>query len=394
MDGSKQRLDGVDGLRAVAMTMVVAQHCGLMPFGWTGVWLFYVISGYVITQVLLRAKDLQEPAGRRYRHFLWKRFLRIVPVYLLYVLANVAVFYPVHAGQRLGDLPYLLTFTYNWQMVFNFWPGSGGWGAFGHLWTLSVEQQFYLVFPLLALLVPDRWQSRVMLFLVCLGPLLRWQWSGSLTAQGMAAGDVAFAVYSATHCHFDAFLMGALVARAQANDFRSQALPLLANRVAALAAGVAVVYVSTYVYLNIESGQRGVDALRNVISGILHGGGREIWVYVAVNLVAMAVLLHVLIGRTGSAWLGNRRLAWVGRVSYGGYLFHALVLWALGQWWLSPGGERPVADRIGIFVVAWLVTVALASVSYRWFEEPLARRWRDAFNTTRPGGSARQEVHV
>lgn len=390
-EGSPQRSNGVDGLRAVAMTMVIAQHCSLLPFGWTGVWLFYVISGYVITQGLLVARDAHAPAGERYRFFLWKRFLRIVPVYLVFVLVNVVVFAPTHGGQRLGDLPYLLSFTYNWHMIFDFWPGSSGWGAFGHLWTLSVEQQFYLVFPLLALLVPDRWQTRVMLVLVCLGPLLRWHWSGWLGAQGVPPEHAAFAVYSATHCHFDAFLIGALLARAQ---LRGMVLAIVANRLAAFAVLGAVVYTVLYVNVNFEMGRSGVQALRNVYSGILHGSGREVWVYVSVDLMAAAALVHVLAGRRGTALLASRPVAWVGRISYGGYLFHALVLWALGNLTGASTGDMVVLQRIGFFVVALLVTVGLATVSYRYFEEPLARRWRHAFTPNGAGQNITRQTHA
>lgn len=386
-----QRLNGVDGLRAVAMTMVIAQHCSLLPFGWTGVWLFYVISGYVITHGLLVARDLHAPAGERYRFFLWKRFLRIVPVYLFFVLVNVVVFAPTHGGQRLGDLPYLLSFTYNWHMVFDFWPGVGGWGAFGHLWTLSVEQQFYLIFPVLALLVPDRWQTRVMLTLVCLGPLLRWHWSWWLGAQGVSPEHAAFAVYSATHCHFDAFLIGALLARARLSGL---ALPIVANKLAIAAVLGAMTYAVVYVNVNIETGRSGVQALRNVYSGILQGSGREVWVYVTVNLMAAAALVHVLAGRRGTALLAGRPVAWVGRVSYGGYLFHTLVLWAFGNLIGASTGDLAIPQRIGFFAVAWLVTVGLATVSYRYFEEPLARRWRHAFTPKGAADKITRQAHA
>ena len=67
---SGDRIAEIDGLRAVAMTLVIAQHCGLAPFGWTGVWLFFVISGYVISRNFMRREYVAESWGRAYRMFM------------------------------------------------------------------------------------------------------------------------------------------------------------------------------------------------------------------------------------------------------------------------------------------------------------------------------------
>ena len=113
------RIDAVDALRALAMSLVIAQHCGLMPCGWIGVWLFYVISGYVITRGFLGERDLSLSTGERYRGFLWRRALRIVPVYLLYLGLNVLILWPRPEHVAVWrELPSLLGFVFNWQMIF------------------------------------------------------------------------------------------------------------------------------------------------------------------------------------------------------------------------------------------------------------------------------------
>lgn len=370
------RVGSIDGLRAVAMTMVVAQHCGLLPFGWTGVWLFFVISGYVITLGFMNGTYAAASAANAYAVFMSRRAQRIVPVYLLYIAVGVAVLLLTGAAARLTDLPYLLSFTYNWHMVFQFWPGAGNWGPFGHLWTLSIEQQFYLLFPLLALLVPERRQIAVCAVLITVGPLLRWAYSQSLeTSMAGDPGLHAFAVYAATHCHADAFLMGSLIARLEP---RLRASPRAATVLWAVALLVAVAYAATYIGINQQFGASGVDALRNVVSGVLYGQHREVFVYLAIDLLAAAALVHVVLGRWGSGPLAWAPIAWVGRVSYGGYLFHALVLWAAGQL-LFDGSVKdlPLAQRLLAFAGVWLGTVVLASASFVWFETPIAQKWRD-----------------
>lgn len=371
---SGARLAGLDGLRAVAMTMVVAQHSHLLPFGWTGVWLFFLISGYVITLGFVGGHYDGRGFGARYAAFMTARAARIVPAYVLYLGVCVAVLLALGRYAPLGDLPYLLGFVFNWQMIFGFWPGHVDWAPLGHLWTLSVEQQFYLLYPLLALGLPQRWQTGAMVALVAAGPAIRWGVAQAFTATGLGDPDaLAFAVYAATPAHIDAFLIGALVARLEP---RWRAAPRATTQVSLVAIAIAAAYVVTYLAVNVAIGAQGIDVLRNVVSGVLAGQQREVFVYLAVDAVALAVLLHVLRRGRGSAWLGWAPLAWVGRVSYGGYLFHALVLWGLARVLGLSSADLPVAGRLLFFAVGWSLTVALASASFRWIEQPLARRWR------------------
>ena len=355
------RIDAVDGLRALAMSLVIAQHCGLMPCGWIGVWLFYVISGYVITRGFLGERDADSSTGERYRSFLWRRALRIVPVYLLYLGLNVLIQWPrpEHAA-AWRELPSLLGFVFNWQMIF----AGSAWGPFGHLWTLSVEQQFYLVFPLLVLLLPARMQWRATVALVLAGPLLRWAWSSALPFDD--AGQRAFAVYAASFCHADAFLLGSLIARG------GPRLPAMRPMWAG-ALGAAALYVGSYMLVNRSLGVQGIDVLRNVVSGVLTGQGREVLVYVAVDLLAAALLVQALRGGALARLFAWAPLAHVGRVSYGGYLFHALVLWCTAELIGGKVRDQALWLRLPLFAVVWAVTVLIASASFRWFETPAAR---------------------
>ena len=115
---SDDRITEIDGLRAVAMTIVVAHHCGLLPFGWVGVWIFFVISGYVISRKFMRQGYSNKPAAKQYVTFISRRFWRIVPVYLLYlsVCADSGASrtpIPTHGGQRSGDRGQFLRFVQN-----------------------------------------------------------------------------------------------------------------------------------------------------------------------------------------------------------------------------------------------------------------------------------------
>ncbi|CAN5915248.1 acyltransferase [soil metagenome] len=375
------RLAGVDGLRAVAMTMVIAQHCGLLPFGWIGVWLFFVISGYVITLGFIaeespahRGRALPS-AGERYGAFVRRRLLRIVPAYALYVGVCVLLFAIPYGVAGSTDLIGLLTFTYNWQMVFQPATSTVHWPAIGHLWTLSIEQQFYIFFPLLFLGVPERWRWKLAGALVLLAPLTRWLWL-LFAASAMPdadAGKLAFSVYAATICQIDAFLLGALIARFQPRLLRETRLPM---RWLLIALGMVALFAVVYIALNYARGDRGADVLKNIFSGIMYGQGRELFGYSVVNLLAAGVLLVTIAGIRGTAWLSKPWISWIGRISYGGYLFHALVLWGLSE---SIGQQlkyAPISWRVAGFAAVLLITVGLASLSFIYFEQPVARRFK------------------
>ncbi|MBC7603512.1 MAG: acyltransferase [Ramlibacter sp.] len=381
MKNGVERLAGIDGLRAIAMTMVVAQHCGLLPFGWVGVWLFFVISGYVITRGFLAEESTSRTgralpsAGQRYGAFVRRRLLRIVPAYVLYVGMCALLFAVPYGAAGSTDLIGLVTFTYNWQMIFQAATSTVHWPAIGHLWTLSVEQQFYVFFPLLFLGVPERWRWKVAGALVLLAPLTRWLWILFAGAEmpDADAGKLAFSVYASTICQIDAFLLGALIARFQPLLLRSREHPM---RLLLVALAAVAVFAVTYMATNYVRGDRGLELLKSIFSGTLYGQGRELFGYSVVSLLASGVLLVTLAGLRGTAWLSMPWMTWIGRVSYGGYLFHALLLWGVAESIGQPLKYAPVAWRITGFVLVLMATVGLASLSFIFFEQPIARRFK------------------
>lgn len=370
------RIEEVDVLRAVAMTMVVAQHCGLMPFGWTGVWLFYVISGYVITRNFRRGPAHSGPWAE-YAAFMARRFFRIVPVYVLYLALATAALMAMRPLVEARDLPFLLTFTHNWQMIFGLWPPAGAFPPFGHLWTLSVEEQFYVLFPLLYLLLPRPRLVLVAALLVLLGPAVRALFSHVLSSAGYAGDQIAYGVYAASICHFDAFLMGALVALKEPQLI---AQPRWRRLLFTLAAIAVVGYAATMVAVNSALGAQGIDLLRRIYSGTLAGQGREILVYVAVDLAAVALVVAAVTRQRLLAAVARPWIVWVGQVSYGAYLYHALVLWlVLGAISTAHAPPASLAGRLALFAVVWGLTVLVASLSYVAFERRVSAWSRRRF---------------
>jgi peptidoglycan/LPS O-acetylase OafA/YrhL len=369
----------VDALRAIAMTAVIVFHCKLMPFGWMGVWLFYVVSGFSVTTSLLSRRHPAASIGAAIARFYIRRALRIWPLYFAFVALNVLLLEAIGRTEPLEDLPWLLSFTQNLKMIFTDYTLAANWSAFGHLWTLSVEQQFYLVFPLLLTLRGRFARSLVLLGMIAIAPLIRAAVAYWAAGRGWDPGRIAFAVYAFGPAHFDAFAAGSLVALFRDEISRNRRFAVASMVVTAT---ITVAYVGIYATLGVtEVGQFSVDAMRNIISGILYGHGREITVYLLPVCTGVTILIGILSGERLCLLLcRSQSLQAIGRVSYAGYLYHIPVLMLLGAFVpiFAVPGNRPlwVAGHVGLFVCTFLLTVATARLSFLFFEQHFTRiRW-------------------
>ena len=363
------RIGQIDTLRAFAMTAVIAQHCGILPFGWLGVWLFFVISGFVVTESLM-ARKVASGIGDRLFQFYIRRVARIWPIYLIFCAVGFIVSSAIVGRIEWRPMLSLVGFYNNIEVAF----GNGFFAAWpsGQLWTISVEWQFYLVFGLAFVLAPRPWLARALAGLVVLCPLLRLA-TGLWLETRYSAADAAFAVYTFPGLHFDAFAMGALLAMFGPRfGWRP-----LANRLTMVGCVALLAYCLAYVAINAGHGAQGVNLVTNVISGICFGDRREVFLYSAIDLASVAlVAIAVAGGGVLDLVLRQRWLQAIGRVSYGGYIYHSavlgLILWIMKTAGFDPPGALGRVERgVVEFVVALPLTLLIAFSSYRWFEQPL-----------------------
>jgi peptidoglycan/LPS O-acetylase OafA/YrhL len=363
------RIDQIDSLRCLAMTMVIAQHCRLLPVGWTGVWLFFVISGFVVTSSLL-ARAANGAPGERLIQFYGRRAARILPIYMLY-----AVLGALWSAAQTGAFewrPFLsLVFFYNdFETVF----GRAYYQHFpsGHLWTVSIEMQFYLFFGLAFVLLPRRVLVPGLTTLLVLVPVLRLMAGVLLARQGVGAENSAFAIYTASVLQFDSFALGALLALHGDKLLK----PGMALRLFWAGLGALALFCASYALVNaMQLGETGLGCLRNIISGILFGQHREVFVYSAVALASAGVIAATASGHAPWAGLTKQPLfQMIGRCSYGGYVYHmiwvdlALLLIAPESRDASPLG---VGQRLLTFAIAYPLTVAMAHLSFVHLEQPI-----------------------
>lgn len=351
------------------MTAVIAEHCRILPCGWIGVWLFFVISGFVVTTSLM-SRPGGEP-GALLTGFYARRAARILPIYLGYVVVGLVVSGLTVGRPEWSPFASLVLFYNNIQSAF----GVGTFKGFpvAHLWTISVEMQFYLLFGFAFAFLPRRALQIVLISLLAIAPALRFLAGEWLSREGYGPLRAAFAIYTFPGMHFDSFAAGALLALGSSR-WRG---PVWAGRLL-IAGGLLVgVYALAYGLVNRAEGAGGLGLFRNIISGILFGQQRQVWLYSAVAALSTGVLAMTLTGvAPWSAITRNPLVQAVGRASYGGYVYHALCVKLI-----RPPLEALIHPAAGMasklafgaieFTLALSATVIVSLASYRWVEQPI-----------------------
>lgn len=353
----------VQGLRAFSVIAVVLFHMGWLWCGWMGVWVFFVISGFVITRSLMGSRAATWRAALK--QFYVSRAARILPLYLTAILVAVvslygqALLYREPEGFRfLADLPWLLTGLYNIHRAL---PGYEHTELFGHFWSLAVEEQFYLFFPLAFLLLSRRALATVLAVLVAFGPLIRLGCHLGLERLGWSAGEVGNAVYQLSFNHFDAFAIGCLIALGEGRIRALKGTRIGLGIVWTAPALVAALAVGCIVWTQIAAPAEGAAVLTApwvVAPNTLPG---QLLAYAFANAAAGTALLWVLLEVPVASFLRRDFLVRIGTLSFGVYIWHFPLLWIF-----SLAGVRSWEGAAAYAIGVW----AAATLSYNWLERP------------------------
>lgn len=325
------RRPALDGLRGIAILLVIASHVW-HPYstaGPVGVTVFFVLSGFLITALLI--EEVERTGHASLHGFYARRARRLLPALLLLVLLVGTL--QTSLGTPLWSLGAVVLYVGNWVAA-----AEGPMGFFKHTWSLSVEEQFYVLWPLLLIAAAKLGGRRAVVVLALAGAVLSvvlrlWLWDGGAGAVRVRFGSDTNAAGLLIGCALAAWLHGRTVTR------RNR--PRLA---AALVAGLSVVAAS--------------DALWNYT--------------ILAPLVAMAVtpaVVLLLVRDGGLGLFGHPALRYVGRRSYALYLWHApLLVFAT----IAFGERSPLAMAVGV-----VATFAMAELSWRLVE----RRWLSSNRT-------------
>jgi peptidoglycan/LPS O-acetylase OafA/YrhL len=353
-DSTISHVRALDGMRGVAILAVVCFHFGYLGVGWAGVQMFFVLSGFLITSILLAERDY--PFSFYVKRFYWRRALRIFPLYFAFVgvIAIAALSYGAPAFRQ--QWPYLLTYTFNYARLLPDYIGPRYWG---HLWSLSVEEQFYLVWPTLIFFLPRRTLGWALVGLIVATPLLRLAIEMSLPAR-ILEHPVGYLSYFLTICQLDAFASGALVACLHGiGRIRRPVRLWLFVSVLTLGIGIAN-------QLTTSDAAR----FRTLTLGypiFLASHYQSSWGYTVLNVWSATLLMVALQKNAISRFFRFGPLAHVGKISYGVYVFHFPVLALMQQQLHWPFGSRS-AGGLAVFAVYLALTLAVSQISYVAFE--------------------------
>jgi peptidoglycan/LPS O-acetylase OafA/YrhL len=339
-NGSMRHEPSFDGLRAVAIGGVVATHAGILgPGGGLGVEIFFALSGYLITRVLL---DEEAHTGRiDLRRFFYRRTLRLMPA-LVAMVATVLTWAAFHGRVAERLFPSLMTLTY--LMNFNRALEWGPQDPLGHSWSLAMEEQFYLLWPIVMLLVTSM-RRRVVVLVALIGVICAWR--GWLLLHGASIERV----YNGLDTHSEVLLMGCLLAVGA--PFVS--CPI--GRWATQTISVPIVAIAAQMFLFARDTPF-AQGIGNIVIGLLAA-----WLIVALP---------------SSTWprrlLSLPPMRFVGRISYGLYLWHYPIFLL--------GGDLAIPHWR---LIATPLTILVATMSFYGIERRFLRL-RDRIHP--PGASA------
>lgn len=343
--------------------MVFFFHLNWVQWGWTGVQLFFVLSGFLITGILIEMKT--HLAGTLYFiKFYGRRFLRIFPLYYFYLLIMLVIVNGMianrlrvpYANLFQTQFPYALAYVYNFYAASSIYSGHTNFLA--HLWSLAVEEQFYIFWPLLIFLVPRKHYRNAFLVVIGLSIVFRmavFLW-GSKVLPSFLAPDSLRVIYLLPFSHLDAFALGALLTVTDIPKARAQFVVLM----------IGLPILGIVADAIVTGDWAGVANLGMPM--LLPYAGKSVWGYTGMNYFFAVLIFGV--ARLGwfERFLEARPIAYLGKISYGLYVYHFAVIWFLTTpFRISSMKPAPVWNA----AAALFVTILIAGLSYRFLEKPL-----------------------
>ena len=345
-----------DGLRGIAIVLVMASHLGILAIagGFFGVDIFFVLSGFLITTLLVAEFD-NSGARVSFKHFYIRRALRLGPALALLLVTYLAL------GAWVGKDPaaygwralIALCYVSNWVQAFGLYDLR----ALSHTWSLSIEEQFYIVWPviLVALLRSVKDRRRIMLILaaVVLGEMVA---RSVATLRGLPWVRIQFGV----DLHADPLLCGCLLGLMLACPSVRGALSRKAGAIA-VAAMLGALFLASQVFIPDDP-----EA---------HIRRYHLWGLSGTELATAAILMHAVLPGTSmlKRFLAWRPLVGVGQISYGLYLWHYPIFVTLGGR-LQGHVDRAQPLQFGTAIgAAIILTLLVAMISYRFVERPVLR---------------------
>lgn len=337
---SSPQIPSLDGIRAIAVILVVVFHYGLPINGPTGVMAFFVLSGFLISWLLLKE---EKRWGRvSLKLFFYRRILRIFPNFYVYICVIIGVWILIKRPIPWGQVGASLIYTTNYYSIVMGDPNNG----LSHAWSLSIEEQFYLLWPAIFVFLKDnRLRIRCLLGAILATWIYRW---------GLVAWNVPGTyIYLSLETRADHLLVGCALA-----------IALYERRITGL---VNIVTKSPHlIWLT-----AGVLALSSTAALSVPRYRDAVGFTIDPLLIALLLVQSIAFASTSAAWLNHPVVAWIGRLSYSIYLYQQVLIHPLQK----QLGKLPLWIELPI---AFACIVLFAAVVHRLIELPFLR-WKDTF---------------
>ena len=359
----RKRILEIDGLRGLAASgVVVAHYLSEVPhgfpyfyLGWASVQVFFALSGFLIGGILIDHRG----TSPFFSTFYMRRTCRIFPVYFAVIIPSMLFLHFYDRVDITGTpLPWwsYLTYTQNISA-----PISGHLGQLSlqPTWTLAVEEQFYLILPVLVYLLTYRRILVLSLFLIAVTPILR----AALIASGNHHAFLASCLL--LPCRWDMLFVGVLAAIVLRN--KRIITKLYSNR-------------CWWLKILCVAGSVGIIAC-SVVKRIGSFNTTQTLLPVLIAFCAMCYLLLVISGHHDVPFLRSRILVFIGTISYGVYLMHQPIAVILHATILGSAPDISTLPQCGVMFLATTFTIMLAWLSFRYFESPIIRfghQWKYA----------------
>ncbi|MGO4803913.1 acyltransferase family protein [Arthrobacter sp. 2MCAF15] len=342
----KQHISGLTGIRGLAVLAVVAYHVApdLVPFGSVGVTVFFVLSGFLITGLML--KEREEHGALDFFAFYVRRLIRLAPALITAIIGGGLLLWAFRDPQLTSTYPgeALVAFLYLGDIT---QPFGMDMPVIGHTWSLAVEEQFYMVWPLLLMFLVSftRGDRRRLVYVIASLAGLALAWRVYLAV----AADTWERAYFAPDANAYALLLGCVLG----------ALPGLKRAPKFMLWG-SLVLLAALCVLPLDSHS---------------DDGRRLQVVIGTVSAIVAVGLVWAAPRAGRL-LENKPLVWVGNISYGWYLWHQII------WHIHPNGNEP--SGMIPHAIAAGVSLVPTVLSYYMIERPISKKLKPRFERDRP----------
>jgi peptidoglycan/LPS O-acetylase OafA/YrhL len=342
---------------------VGSKHLGI-DAGYFGVMAFFVLSGFLLTPILV---DMKSNLSRKdfFIHFYGRRFLRIFPLYYAYIalIASISLFAMFQFGHSklslinqqlifqshyfISQLPWTISYTYDFYAVTNYIKLS----FFAtHFWSLAIEEQFYLVWPLAVFLLSSSQLKKFLLLVILAAPIMRCLLALVINMHFLPVRPyIPLDIWVLPFSHVDAFALGgyfALYGKDRSSNF------VWAYALLVIAFGVYTSWISTgeIIWERFGYGYRMEDSYKYV------------WGYTAVDLIFALALVQIRNKTFMPILFEQPLLVYLGKVSYGLYVFHYPIIWLV---YVSMRSFPELARAS----TALLITIVISAISYEYFEK-------------------------